>query len=93
MVKLKFIIKDNSLVLRVSECADARIYTKRAREKSTKLTKLASCVLGTRNVFGIPKLPVGIPPSKVGGGLASSNSDIGLYGNKKYRYIYVLNHK
>ena len=26
-------------------------------------------------------------------GLASSNLDIGLYGNKKYRYIYVLNHK
>ena len=27
MVKLKFIIKDNYLVLRISECADARIYT------------------------------------------------------------------
>lgn len=64
MVKLKFIIKDKSLVLRISECVDACIYTKRAGEKSTKLTKLAS-----------------------------SNLDIGLYGNKKYRYIYVLNHK
>ena len=55
MVKLKFIIKDNSLVLRISEGADARIYTKRAREKTTKLTKLASCVLGHPKSFRRPK--------------------------------------
>ena len=27
---------------------------------------IASCVWGTRNVFGVPKLPIGILPSKVG---------------------------
>lgn len=29
-------------------------------------TNIASCVLGTRNVFGVPKLLVGILSSKVG---------------------------
>ena len=42
-------------IFRVSECADARIYTKRAGEKSTKLTKLASCVLGHPKCFRRPK--------------------------------------
>ena len=42
-------------IFRVSECVDARIYTKRAREKSTKLTKLASCVLGHPKCFRRPK--------------------------------------
>ena len=38
-------------IFRVSECADACICTKRAKEKSTKLTKLASCVLGRPKCF------------------------------------------
>ena len=42
-------------IFRVSECADACIYTKRAKEKSTKLTKLASCVLGHPKCFRRPK--------------------------------------
>ena len=42
-------------IFRVSECADACICTKRAREKSTKLTKLASCVLGHPKCFRRPK--------------------------------------
>ena len=42
-------------IFRVSECADARICTKRAREKSTKLTKFASCVLGRPKCFRRPK--------------------------------------
>ena len=42
-------------IFRVSECVDACIYTKRAREKSTKLTKLASCVLGRPNCIRRPK--------------------------------------
>jgi hypothetical protein len=50
-------------IFRVSECADACIYTKRAEEKSTSLQVV---FWGTRNVFGVPKLPIGILPSKVG---------------------------
>ena len=42
-------------IFRVSECADACIYTKRAEEKSTKLTKFASCVLGHPKCFRRPK--------------------------------------
>ena len=42
-------------IFRVSECVDACIYTKQAREKSTKLTKLASCVLGRPKCFRRPK--------------------------------------
>ena len=42
-------------IFRVSECADACICTKRAKEKSTKLTKLASCVLGHPKCFRCPK--------------------------------------
>ena len=42
-------------IFRVSECADACIYTKRAEEKPTKLTKLANCVLGRPKCFRRPK--------------------------------------
>ena len=42
-------------IFRVSECVDAHIYTKRTEEKSTKLTKLASCVLGHPKCFRRPK--------------------------------------
>ena len=42
-------------IFRVSECADACICTKRAEEKSTKLTKLASFVLGHPKCFRRPK--------------------------------------
>ena len=81
------------IIFRVSECVDACIYTKWAREKSTKLTKLASCVLGHPKCFRRPKITCRHPTLQSRRGLASSNLDIGLYGNKKYRYIYVLNHK
>ena len=83
MVKLKFIIKDSSLVLRISECADARIYTKRAREKSTKLTKLASCVLGRPKYFRRPKTTYRYP-------ILQSRVDLMFLYCKYFHFIYKL---
>ena len=70
-------------IFRVSECVDACIYTKRAREKSTKLTKLASCVLGYPKCFRRPKTTYRHPTFQ-------SREDLMFLYCKYFHFMYKL---
>jgi hypothetical protein len=80
----------NQFIKRVCRCLHIH---KASERKINEVNKVRKLCFGVPEMFSASQnyLPVSNLQSRRG--LASSNLDIGLYGNKKYRYIYVLNHK